>query len=126
MESPFSLSARQSRDYISKTQTAGQSTEKFAEVIARLRSSTDDGVTYSGDLLAVMETLSNATEVCKANGLRLNNADVEVSLCSFASLRLEIDSNHSADFSHLLLLLSLLPPAELRPDHQQPAEGGAP
>lgn len=36
-------------------------------------------MTYSGDLLAIMETLKNTTELCKANGLRLNNADVEVS-----------------------------------------------
>lgn len=77
----FFFPARQSRDYISKAQT-GQSTEKFAEVISRLRSSSDEGVTYSGDLLAIMETLKNTTELCKANGLRLNNADVEVSPCS--------------------------------------------
>lgn len=71
----FSL---QSRDYISKAQV-GQSAEKFAEVISRLRFSSDEGVKYSGDLLAIMETLRNTTELCKANGLRLNNADVEVS-----------------------------------------------
>lgn len=72
----------QSRDYISKAQ-AGQSAEKFAEVISRLRFSSDEGVKYSGDLLAIMETLRNTTELCKANGLRLNNADVEVSRSFF-------------------------------------------
>lgn len=77
----FFFPTRQSRDYLSKAQM-GQSAEKFAEVISRLRSSSDEGVTYSGDLLAIMETLKNTTELCKANGLRLNNADVEVSLRS--------------------------------------------
>lgn len=43
-----------------------------------MRFSSDEGVKYSGDLLAIMETLRNTTELCKANGLRLNNADVEV------------------------------------------------
>lgn len=90
------LFARQSRDYISKAQT-GQSAEKIAEVITRLRSSSDDGVTYSGDLLAIMETLKNTTELCKSNGLRLNNADVEVSLrstpASYIFLRLSPPEN---------------------------------
>lgn len=76
------LSFLQSRDYISKAQ-AGQSAEKFTEVISRLRFSSDEGVKYSGDLLAIMETLRNTTELCKANGLRLNNADVEVSRSFF-------------------------------------------
>lgn len=90
------LSPHQSRDYVSKAQT-GQSADKSAEVISRLRSSSDEGVTYSGDLLAIIETLKNTTELCKANGLRLNNADVEVSLrftpASYISLHLSPAEN---------------------------------
>ena len=58
----------------------GQSVDGVAEVISRLRFSSDDGARYSGDLLAVMETLKNTTELYKATRLRLSNADVEVIL----------------------------------------------
>uniref|UniRef100_H3DJM8 Adhesion G protein-coupled receptor B1 n=1 Tax=Tetraodon nigroviridis TaxID=99883 RepID=H3DJM8_TETNG len=64
------------RDYISKSQT-GQSMDGFAEVISRLRFSSDEGAKYSGDLLAIMEILKNTTELYKGNGLKLSNADVE-------------------------------------------------
>lgn len=67
----------QSRDYNSKAQM-GQSVDGVAEVISRLRFSSDEGAKYSGDLLAVMEILENTTELCKATRLRLSNADVEV------------------------------------------------
>lgn len=50
----------------------------FAEVISRLRFSSDEGAKYSGDLLAIMEILKNTTELYKGNGLKLSNADVEV------------------------------------------------
>lgn len=56
----------------------GQSVDGFAEVISRLRFSSDEGAKYSGDLLAIMEILKNTTELYKGNGLRLSNADVEV------------------------------------------------
>uniref|UniRef100_A0A8C6NYF9 Adhesion G protein-coupled receptor B1b n=1 Tax=Nothobranchius furzeri TaxID=105023 RepID=A0A8C6NYF9_NOTFU len=65
-----------SRDYISKAQM-GQSIDGVAEVISRLRFSSDEQAKYSGDLLAVMETLRNTTELYKATRLRLSNADVE-------------------------------------------------
>ncbi|XP_068188955.1 adhesion G protein-coupled receptor B1-like [Antennarius striatus] len=64
-----------SRDFISKAQ-AGQNVDGMAEVISRLRFSSDEGATYSGDLLAVMEILKNTTELYKATRLRLNNADI--------------------------------------------------
>lgn len=67
----------QARDYISKSQM-GQSMDGFAEVISRLRFSSDEGAKYSGDLLAVMEILKNTTELYKGNSLKLSNADVEV------------------------------------------------
>lgn len=67
----------QARDYISKSQM-GQSMDGFAEVISRLRFSSDEGAKYSGDLLAIMEILKNTTELYKGNGLKLSNADVEV------------------------------------------------
>ncbi|XP_061122608.1 adhesion G protein-coupled receptor B1 [Syngnathus typhle] len=65
-----------SREYVSKVQKA-QSVDGIAEVISRLRFSTDEGATYSGDLMAVMEILKNVTELYKATTLRLSNADVE-------------------------------------------------
>ncbi|XP_077447013.1 adhesion G protein-coupled receptor B1-like isoform X1 [Stigmatopora argus] len=64
------------RDYNTKAQ-AGQAIDGIAEVISRLRFSTDEGATYSGDLMAVMEILKNVSEVYKANKLRLSNADIE-------------------------------------------------
>lgn len=50
----------------------------FAEVISRLRFSSDEGAKYSGDLLATMEILKNTTELYKGSSLKLSNADVEV------------------------------------------------
>uniref|UniRef100_A0A672FSG5 Adhesion G protein-coupled receptor B1b n=1 Tax=Salarias fasciatus TaxID=181472 RepID=A0A672FSG5_SALFA len=52
----------QTLDYISKAQQ-GQSVDGVAEVISRLRFSSDEGAKYSGDLLAVMEILRNTTEL---------------------------------------------------------------
>lgn len=57
-----------------------------SEVISRLRVSSDEGAQYSGDLLAVMEILKNTTEQYKATGLRLSNADIEVSQSLFISV----------------------------------------
>ncbi|XP_020495891.1 adhesion G protein-coupled receptor B1 isoform X2 [Labrus bergylta] len=65
-----------SRDYISKAQT-GQSVDGIAEVISRLRFSSDEGARYSGDLLAVMETMKNTTELYHGTRLRLSSADIE-------------------------------------------------
>uniref|UniRef100_A0AAV2KAH4 Brain-specific angiogenesis inhibitor 1 n=1 Tax=Knipowitschia caucasica TaxID=637954 RepID=A0AAV2KAH4_KNICA len=65
-----------SRDYNAKAQM-GQSVDGIAEVISRLRFSSDEGAKYSGDLMAVMEILKNTTELYKATRLRLSNADVE-------------------------------------------------
>ena len=67
----------QSRDYISKAQV-GQSMDGVAEVISRLRFSSDEGTKYSGDLMAIMEILKNTTELYKATKLRLSSADVAV------------------------------------------------
>uniref|UniRef100_A0A3B5MS61 Adhesion G protein-coupled receptor B1b n=1 Tax=Xiphophorus couchianus TaxID=32473 RepID=A0A3B5MS61_9TELE len=50
-----------SRDYTSKAQI-GQSVDGVAEVISRLRFSSDEKAKYSGDLLAIMEILKNTTE----------------------------------------------------------------
>lgn len=80
----------------------GQSTDGFAEVISRLRFSSDEGAKYSGDLLAVMEILKNTTELYKGNGLKLSNADVEVKsapdaitppFLAFKISRIEVDFN---------------------------------
>ncbi|XP_077362631.1 adhesion G protein-coupled receptor B1-like isoform X2 [Festucalex cinctus] len=65
-----------SRDYITKAQKA-QSVDGIGEVISRLRFSTDESATYSGDLMASMEILKNVTELYKATRMRLSNADVE-------------------------------------------------
>lgn len=58
----------------------------FAEVISRLRFSSDEGATYSGDLLAIMEILKNTTELYKGNSLKLSNADVEVKMSRKAEM----------------------------------------
>ena len=50
-----------------------------AEVISRLRFSSDEGAKYSGDLLAIMEILKNTTELYKGtSNQKLSNADTEV------------------------------------------------
>lgn len=67
----------QSRDYISKVQQ-GQSVDGVAEVISRLRFASDDGTKYSGDLLAIMETLKNTTDLYNVTKQKLSNADVVV------------------------------------------------
>ncbi|KAG7225484.1 hypothetical protein INR49_027479 [Caranx melampygus] len=64
-----------SRDHISKAQM-GQSVDGVAEVISRLRFSSDEGAKYSGDLLAIMEILKNTTELYKGTREKLSNADV--------------------------------------------------
>ncbi|XP_026203285.1 adhesion G protein-coupled receptor B1-like [Anabas testudineus] len=65
-----------SKEYITKAQM-GQSVDGLAEVISRLRFSSDEGAKYSGDLLAIMEILKNTTELYQGTRLRLSNADVE-------------------------------------------------
>nr|XP_057903124.1 adhesion G protein-coupled receptor B1-like isoform X3 [Doryrhamphus excisus] len=65
-----------SRDYSTKAQMA-QNVDGIAEVISRLRFLTDEGATYSGDLLAVMDIMKNTSDLYKATRLRLSNADVE-------------------------------------------------
>lgn len=57
----------------------GQSVDGVAEVISRLRFSSDEGAKYSGDLLAIMEILKNTTELYKGTREKLSNADVAVS-----------------------------------------------
>uniref|UniRef100_A0A8C6MJ94 Adhesion G protein-coupled receptor B1b n=1 Tax=Nothobranchius furzeri TaxID=105023 RepID=A0A8C6MJ94_NOTFU len=66
-----------SKNYENIQMLMGQSIDGVAEVISRLRFSSDEQAKYSGDLLAVMETLRNTTELYKATRLRLSNADVE-------------------------------------------------
>lgn len=56
----------------------GQSVDGVAEVISRLRFSSDEGAKYSGDLLAIMEILRNTTALYKGTTLRLSSADVAV------------------------------------------------
>lgn len=56
----------------------GQSVDGVAEVISRLRFSSDEGAKYSGDLLAIMEILKNTTELYKGSREKLSNADVAV------------------------------------------------
>lgn len=56
----------------------GRSADGVAEVISRLRTSSDKGASYSGDILAIMEILKNTTELYKETRLRLSNSDIEV------------------------------------------------
>lgn len=77
----------------------GQSADGFAEVISRLRFSSDEGAKYSGDLLAVMEILKNTTELYKGNGLRFSNADVEVSRYDQQARILSLSLSHFASLT---------------------------
>uniref|UniRef100_A0A4W6DTQ3 Adhesion G protein-coupled receptor B1 n=1 Tax=Lates calcarifer TaxID=8187 RepID=A0A4W6DTQ3_LATCA len=69
-----------SRGYISKAQM-GESVDGVAEVISRLRFSSDEGAKYSGDLLAIMEILKNTTELYK--GTRWKNSFILVNLSHY-------------------------------------------
>ena len=86
-----SLFSVQAQEFSSQNHT-GQGIDGIPEVISRLRSSTDQGATYSGDLLATMEILRNTTEMYKGTSLRMSNADKEVRLthtCVYISIHLD-------------------------------------
>lgn len=67
----------QSREHLDKAQQ-GLLEDGVSNVILKLKTTTDQGSKYSGDLLASMEILKNTTQIFKGAGYSIRHADVEV------------------------------------------------
>lgn len=53
-----------------------------SEVLAKLRSTSSDGTSYSGDLLAIIDVLKNMTEIFRRSYYNPSSADVQVRPCT--------------------------------------------
>lgn len=65
-----------SRDHMTKAQQ-GLLEDGVSSVLLKLRTTTDQGSKYSGDLLASMEVLKNTTKIFRGAGHSVGHADVE-------------------------------------------------
>uniref|UniRef100_A0A671KZN0 Brain-specific angiogenesis inhibitor 1-like n=1 Tax=Sinocyclocheilus anshuiensis TaxID=1608454 RepID=A0A671KZN0_9TELE len=66
------------RDHLSKAQR-GLVGDGVSEVMTKLRVTSSDGTSYSGDLLAIMDVLKNMTEIFRRSYYSPSNADMRVS-----------------------------------------------
>ncbi|XP_048850381.1 adhesion G protein-coupled receptor B1-like isoform X2 [Brienomyrus brachyistius] len=64
------------RDQLSRTQR-GMQGDGISEVLAKLKATSDDGTTYSGDLLAIIEILKNMTDLFKGPSYSPSAVDVQ-------------------------------------------------
>lgn len=102
----------------------------MSNVILKLKTTTDQGSKYSGDLLASMEVLKNTTQIFRGAGYSIRNADVEVTRDSdvfeeYLFKRCLCCANNVQYIATLLLILYLFPPSlELCSDYEQLIEGG--
>lgn len=55
-----------------------------SEVMTKLRETSSDGTSYSGDLLAIIDVLKNMTEIFRRSYYSPSNADMRVSGVLFA------------------------------------------
>lgn len=55
-----------------------------SEVMTKLRVTSSDGTSYSGDLLAIIDILKNMTEIFRRSYYSPSNADMRVSEALFA------------------------------------------
>ncbi|XP_048085915.1 LOW QUALITY PROTEIN: adhesion G protein-coupled receptor B1-like [Alosa alosa] len=65
-----------SREHLAKAQQ-GLIEDGVSNVILKLKTTTDQGSKYSGDLLASMEILKNTTHIFRRDGYSVRHADVE-------------------------------------------------
>ncbi|XP_031442354.1 adhesion G protein-coupled receptor B1-like isoform X2 [Clupea harengus] len=65
-----------SREHLAKAQQ-GLLEDGVSNVIMKLRTTTEQGSKYSGDLLASMEVLKNTTQIFRGAGYSVRHADVE-------------------------------------------------
>lgn len=73
----------QTRDHLSKAQR-GLVGDGVSEVMTKLRVTSSDGTSYSGDLLAIIDVLKNMTEIFRRSYYSPSNADMRVSEALFA------------------------------------------
>jgi len=73
----------QTRDHLSKAQR-GLVGDGVSEVMTKLRVTSSDGTSYSGDLLAIIDVLKNMTEIFRRSYYSPSNTDMRVSGALFA------------------------------------------
>ncbi|XP_061117851.1 adhesion G protein-coupled receptor B1 [Conger conger] len=76
------------REHLSKAQR-GLMGEGVSEVLAKLRSTSSDGTSYSGDLLAIIDVLKNMTEIFRRSYYSPSSADVQNFVQSVSNLLME-------------------------------------
>lgn len=69
---------RQTREHLSKAQR-GLVGDGVSEVMTKLRETSSDGTSYSGDLLAIVDVLKNMTEIFRRAYYSPSSADMRVS-----------------------------------------------
>lgn len=67
----------QTREHLSKAQR-GLVGDGVSEVMTKLRVTSSDGTSYSGDLLAIVDVLKNMTEIFRRAYNSPSNADMRV------------------------------------------------
>uniref|UniRef100_A0A672L4M6 Adhesion G protein-coupled receptor B1 n=1 Tax=Sinocyclocheilus grahami TaxID=75366 RepID=A0A672L4M6_SINGR len=76
------------RDHLSKAQR-GLVGDGVSEVMTKLRVTSSDGTSYSGDLLAIMDILKNMTEIFRRSYYSPSNADMRNFVQSVSNLLME-------------------------------------
>uniref|UniRef100_A0A671KZP6 Brain-specific angiogenesis inhibitor 1-like n=1 Tax=Sinocyclocheilus anshuiensis TaxID=1608454 RepID=A0A671KZP6_9TELE len=76
------------RDHLSKAQR-GLVGDGVSEVMTKLRVTSSDGTSYSGDLLAIMDVLKNMTEIFRRSYYSPSNADMRNFVQSVSNLLME-------------------------------------
>lgn len=78
-----------------------------SEVMTRLKVTSSDGTSYSGDLLAILDVLKNMTEIFRRAYYSPSSADMRVKQNAISQ-----PGSHSNRFSDLLLLQLFTLPVE--------------
>lgn len=109
------LSFSQTRDHLSKAQR-GLVGDGVSEVMTKLRVTSSDGTSYSGDLLAIVDVLKNMTEIFRRSYYSPSSADMRVSAKHHLTLR----DRESLPLFHctIFLLWPLKAPAAVKPEEQ--------
>ncbi|XP_036394736.1 adhesion G protein-coupled receptor B1 isoform X1 [Megalops cyprinoides] len=76
------------REHLSKAQR-GFMGDGVSEVLEKLRSTSSDGTSYSGDLLAIVDVLKNMTEIFRRSYYNPSNADIQNFVQSVSNLLME-------------------------------------
>ncbi|KAG7469889.1 hypothetical protein MATL_G00133680 [Megalops atlanticus] len=76
------------REHLSKAQR-GFMGDGVSEVLEKLRSTSSDGTSYSGDLLAIVDVLKNMTEIFRRSYYNPSSADIQNFVQSVSNLLME-------------------------------------